>query len=403
MTDDSEDYKYSLGTYGDSPSFNLLIEITADEYDEFADAIGAVTRLRTTFDYMLVERNFLDLQSIYQFVAITFSLGSRFARPDHRQLGEALMSSTVNWLTSVRLFLDHTETQLKRRFGKDSTEVERFRLSTSSTFDSNVGYRFCYKFRNYVQHCGLPLSTISLREASKSSKQPAPHSVALLLDRDGLLLDYKEWGPVKADLKAMPAKFALLPLALEAMEGARGVYRELLDIKLSYALRYCDTLERALNRIEATRASETPALYKYRGDFKGETQLTPRLFSAEAVRKLVEVANGSAPRDSILSSEGQRKPRFDPATVRQQFHRDSRGVQVISAWLAEGGASPGFFNIVNGILQEDQGIQPLVTGLVNVSVLLAHMTAGALGATAEGLVAGLLDAYGEFDQESDDE
>ena len=126
MTDDSEDYKYSLGTYGDPPSFNLLIEITADEYDEFVEAIGAVTRLRTTFDYMLVERNFLDLQSIYQFVAITFSLGSRFARPDHRQLGEALMSSTVNWLTSVRLFLDHTETQLKRRFGKDSTEVERF-------------------------------------------------------------------------------------------------------------------------------------------------------------------------------------------------------------------------------------------------------------------------------------
>lgn len=57
----------------------------------------------------------------------------------------------------------------------------------------------------------------------------------------------------------------------------------------------------------------------------------------------------------------------------------------------------GLFQLVNEMLHEDRGIEPLVTGLVNVSVLLAHMTAGALGATAEGLVAGLLTIYGEYE------
>lgn len=87
-----------------------------------------------------------------------------------------------------------------------------------------------------------------------------------------------------------------------------------------------------------------------------------------------------------------------PVTIRERFHRDNRGVQVLSAWLAEKGGSPAFFRMVNQIITEDQNIEPLITGLINVSALLAHMTAGALGASAEGLIAGLLDIYGEFDR-----
>jgi hypothetical protein len=58
---------------------------------------------------------------------------------------------------------------------------------------------------------------------------------------------------------------------------------------------------------------------------------------------------------------------------------------------------------VNVIITEDQSIEPLITGLIRVSTLLAHMTATALGTTAEGLVAGILDVYGQFDKPADGE
>ena len=51
----------------------------------------------------------------------------------------------------------------------------------------------------------------------------------------------------------------------------------------------------------------------------------------------------------------------------------------------------------SGTIREDGGANQLITGLVKVTTLFAHITAGALGATAEGLVAGLLDIYGPYE------
>jgi hypothetical protein len=405
MSSAAQPYSFSLGTFGEPPSINLLIDITAAEYKELDEAVMAVAGLSPSFDYKLVERNFVSLESIHQFVTITMSLGRQFATPDHRQLGEALMGSTVNWLTSMRLFLDHTETDVKRRFGKASEEAQRFKAATSSAFDAKVGYRFVSKFRNYVQHCGLPLSRIDFSRPDTATKTRAKQSVALLLDRDELLSSYHEWGIVKRDLEAMLPHFPLLPLISEAMEGLREVYRELLDIRLSEALNHCMVLDRALARIEETGASGHPAVFRYRGEpWRESSQITPRLLPAEAIRQLARVAQGSATRESLLTnSEEQSPPMFDPATVREQFHRDNRGVQVLSAWLAEKSGTPAFFDAVNTIIAEDQDVEPLITGLINVSALLAHMTAAAIGTTAEGLVAGLLDVYGQFDQPADEE
>ncbi len=405
MSDAVEPYSFSLGTFDEPPSVNLLIDITAAEYEAIDGALAAFAGLSASFDYKLVERNFLDLESIHQFVTITISLGQQFAAPDHRQLGEALMGSTVNWLTSMRLFLDHNETALKRRFGKVSPEAQRFKTATSSAFDTKVGYRFSYRFRNYVQHCGLPLSHIEINPPNPAARTRVKQSVALLLDRDVLLRNYDEWGSiVKRDLQAMPPRFPLFPLVSQTMEGLRDVYRELLDIRLSEALRRCTVLERALTRIEDTGASGHPAVFRHRGVSSRRGEFTPQLLPAEAIRQLARVADGSASRESLLKeSEERPPPMFDPATIRERFHRDNRGVQVLSARLAEKGGSPAFVDAVNAVIAQDQSVEPLITGLINVSTLLAHMAAAALGATAEGLVAGLLDVYGQLDKPPDGE
>jgi hypothetical protein len=343
------------------------------------------------------------LESIHQFVTIMISLGRQFAKPDHQLLGESLMSSTVNWLTSMRLFLDHTETDLKRRYGKNSQEVDRFETATRSAFDTKIGYAFSSRFRNYVQHCGLPLSTIAINPPGPGTQTRAKQSVALLLDRDALLSNYDGWGPVRRKLEAMPPRFPLLPLASEAMEGLRDVYRELLEIRLSEALKRCAVLEQALDRIEATGQSEHPAVFRYQGDFSGRSSISPKILPAESIRQLVTVANGSTTRESLFQSEERPVPKLDPARIRQNFHRDSRGVQVLSTFLAEKGESPKFIETVNSIIAADGGIDPLIGGLINVSAICAHMAAAAIGATAEGLVAGLLDVYGQFDQPADGE
>ena len=48
------------------------------------------------------------------------------------------MGQVVNWLSSVRLYLDHMETDLKRRFARDSPEIERFKEITGEPSTSRL-------------------------------------------------------------------------------------------------------------------------------------------------------------------------------------------------------------------------------------------------------------------------
>lgn len=325
-TSSSRNAKHALGTYEAPGHFHLTIEIDDADYRSIEDALGAVGRLQTPLGYKLVERNFLDLESIHQFVTITMSLGREFATPDHRTFGEAVMTAAINWLTAVRLFLDHTETDLKRRFGSDSPQAQRFKTSASKAYDAWFGYRFTYRFRNYVQHCGLPLSLISITEPHGQVHQHAKQAVELLLDRDALLDAFDGWSSIRTELAAMPEQFPLLPLAEEAMEGLRQVHRELLLIEVDEAVTSIGTLLDALERIRQAGSPGIAGVFSTEGDPANPTHMSPQLFpAAELIEELGRVRDGARTPDSLIGKTAPpTPPKFSPANIKARFSASRR-------------------------------------------------------------------------------
>lgn len=397
--------KYWLGAVSNPLAVDMRVPITATEYERVQIALGAIARLKPDFNFLLVGRNFRDLQSTHKFVTTIISLGRAFASPSHFELAETVMRSTVNWLTSFRLYLDHVETDLKRHFGKASSQVAAFEDATHIAFDKYVGYRFCCKLRNYL-HCAHPLSRIEISETDLSRSPKAVQSVALLLDRDNLLSTFDAWGKIVGnDLIGMPKTFPLLPLAAEAMEGLGTVYEAVLDIQVDDVLAQCDCLTDALNLIDGTDVTGTPAVFRaHWNEAKRQvSNVSPRVMPREVIVALAAVAEGSMRRSDLIAlPPEQEQLSLDPTTVRQRFHRDSRGVEILSLWLNEKGATPAFSAAINRIIAEDQSIDPLISGLIYCSVVFAHMASSTLGATTEGLIAGLLDVYTQYDEPEDD-
>jgi hypothetical protein len=399
--------KYSLGVIAEKAGgseWRMLTEIRETEYQEISAAVLAIARLEPPFHSVLVERNFRDLQAVHQFVTITLSLGREFATPDRNQLANSLATSIVNWLTAMRLFLDHEATDLKRRFGKEAPEVKAFEEATAAAFDAaEPGYRFASKFRNYVQHCGVPLSRIDFVRPSGSNPR-AKQSVRLLVDRDALLEKFDGWGPVKKDLQRFPPRFEILPLIASAMTGIRDVHKVCAEIDLDQALEQSAMLAGVLDRIETAGFEGHPAAFHQRRVTDTYRNISPRLIPSSAVQTLQSLAQGDTSRDSLWTTPEDALPLpFDPATIREHFHRDQRGVQVLTAWMSGGGRTPEFIAVVNKLIAEDGDIEPLISGLINVSAVLANVAAGAIGTSPEGLVGGLLDTYGPFDQPIPDE
>ncbi|MDF2758783.1 MAG: hypothetical protein K0S99_1415 [Thermomicrobiales bacterium] len=219
----------------------------------------------------------------------------------------------------------------------------------------------------------------------------------------GWTLTYNKDGSHHSELgaRAWAQSFSLFA---SAMNGIRDVHKACAEIDLDQALARSAMLAEVLDRIESTAPDGEPGVFHSRRTTGTHMDITPSLIPSDAVRKLHSVVRGDANRASLWSRPHDTSPLpLDPTTIRERFHRDQRGVQVLTAWMSEGGGTPRVVEVVNKLIAEDGDIQPLITGLINTSALLATVAAGALGTSPQGLVGSLLDRYGPFGQSISDE
>jgi hypothetical protein len=129
----------------------------------------------------------------------------------------------VNYLTSMRLYLDHTEARLKRHYESTSGPLAAFKQQAASEFDTKPEYRLFYKLRNYVQHVGLPVHRL---HSVAARGKDGVHSFRdfrrkALTHRDTLLGSYDEWGQATTFLRTQPETFELhtmIPIVTDALE-----------------------------------------------------------------------------------------------------------------------------------------------------------------------------------------
>jgi hypothetical protein len=137
---------------------------------------------------------------------------------DNRELN--LNKLILDFLYTFRLFLDHWETYLNRTFGESSNEFKKFKAATNKEFNDSFAYRFISKFRNYIQHCGIPAIKLTGKLLEKEQKQ-----YALFLNKEELLTQYKEWGAkVKPDLVTQPDRFDLYPLLIDVTASIQRLH-----------------------------------------------------------------------------------------------------------------------------------------------------------------------------------
>ena len=123
----------------------------------------------------------------------------------------------LNFLSSVKTYIDHNETNIKRKYGSDSKEALEFRKITSYYFDNFFSYRFFSKLRNYAQHCGLPLQEFSISVTRTSENEYVGSSEVGFSPKD--LLANFDWGNiVTEDLRKFDSNFPLAPLIEELMK-----------------------------------------------------------------------------------------------------------------------------------------------------------------------------------------
>lgn len=207
----------------DSTGIVLRRILGGDESADVDKAIAALGRFFHRPAFLLTEEMFAKAHGVITWIApgtpvplgrmadpldITFSISSRLAL----------------WLESIRIFLETTETQIKRTYGEESEYWERWVYWKSDLFDSYRSYRLLYHLRNRV-HEALPPIWFESHSSSTANGEPGAMNV-IGLSPQQLLATYqeKEWHPdVRHDLTE--GDQAVLPLLPLVEEHQRNIQR----------------------------------------------------------------------------------------------------------------------------------------------------------------------------------
>lgn len=158
---------------------NATRRLSDDEYERLCAANQAFRRILGQTTWSVLQYNYSCFVLLEQQLREDIA-GRSTTLPIHADTIQVpIISSVVNFLTSVRMFLDQSETELKRLDKTDDgNRFSAWKEVCSSEHDYYFAYRFLYRFRNYVQHVGLPLSVWNVSVSLKRSDELVSRAVA---------------------------------------------------------------------------------------------------------------------------------------------------------------------------------------------------------------------------------
>jgi len=177
----------------------LVSELAPFEHEYLLEALKTVNEfLQDSQLFMIATWNFRELTELidsYLHNYIKKDFKAFVQKPIYINVNRAFL----NFLSSIRSYLDFMERLLKKRYGEESAIFENFKTNCSTEYDSNFSYRFLYNLRHYAQHKGFPLGEIKWGQQPSSDN---PSMVMFYLEvsimRDEILnnFDWKNLDPI---------------------------------------------------------------------------------------------------------------------------------------------------------------------------------------------------------------
>jgi hypothetical protein len=255
---------YELGIFGKDKSITAIQALSENEFQAYCEASAYLMDFsRNQQLYRMVLLNYED------FLKIVIKYSDDYKRdpsnvnlPIMEKIFVDINRYLLNFLSSVRTFLDHTETKLKTEYGNDSIQVSKFKNACSIEYDSNFSYRFLYKLRNYSQHCGLPIEGFSL----KSKEEPEfsgniTNSLIIKFRRDGLL-KFDGWGSkIKQEISALPEEFNVIHNVDKFYKSLDKINNFLIKENSSELIKRAEYIERLIMPAESKEG--TPIIFTF--------------------------------------------------------------------------------------------------------------------------------------------
>jgi hypothetical protein len=255
-------------------SVKFLGSLTIDQFNKFQDAIRTIEELhsmRRLRDFVVINNNdLIEMLNIglQNLLSKTVSWNS-VKRMDNETIFNNTNRLLLNYLSSIRTFIDHSDTFFYRKFGMKSENYLEFKKMLSFFFENSFAYRFFYKLRNYSQHVGIPLDSFHFTTIYDRDNNLIKGTIKVAFERDKLLENYDSWGLVKNDLLKLEQEFDVTPLIFEMTHNINEIERNIEIIYKKELLSAAHFITDLINHL-VDNESEIFVAYNFKEDDSGE-------------------------------------------------------------------------------------------------------------------------------------
>lgn len=192
------------------PGIMEIRTLSKKEYDNYVKAEADLKLINRKLElFKLVHFNYRDyiFEKKFHFENYKKTNHMNAAIMEHIMIN--INRRIINYLTSIKTFIDHSEYDLKNKYGKTSKQYNSFKNLQSQKYDSHFAYRFLIKLRNYVQHCGLPLGNINISsEMINNDPNNIDFKFNITINRDTILNNFN-WKKLEPEIKKLPPLFPI--------------------------------------------------------------------------------------------------------------------------------------------------------------------------------------------------
>jgi hypothetical protein len=139
-----------------------VIDICPDRYRRIISARQKLFEVLAVEEkFALLRQNYAELEQAFLSISLNnlmFEQKDWSSRTDDIQ---SINRHFINLLSSCRMYVDHAPQHLNKIFGNNSSQSTKFKDQTHKEYDAHLGYRVLYSLRNYVQHSGWPIQSVS--------------------------------------------------------------------------------------------------------------------------------------------------------------------------------------------------------------------------------------------------
>lgn len=269
------------------------VGISDAEFDALVSARAILTAafaLEESYDLLI--GNYVEVEQ--ELLAATADSAVRNSSDYHDffELRSTINRRVVNLLTATKLYLDQAPQRLALCAKEPEIARKEFEKNTNRHYEASSSYRFLEALRNHVQHRGLAVHSVSIKNRwiGEDEGRELEISIQPLAEKRYLIDDRKF---KKSVLAEMPEKIVLtrairqyLQCIGELQKLVRGYVEEHADAARS-------TIQQQISTYGAVNGGNTLGLTAYKTNASGEQQTVSLMLDWDDVRKKLVTRNST--------------------------------------------------------------------------------------------------------------